>query len=151
MSKLPQPLYLRIAHCAYRGIELGVGLLSAAGAVASFLVGMVVMRSIGRNDSTGGDKTWQILSLVLSLPVGLWCGQLAWRLWTGRGRAGTPGLLSPATYLLFGVGAVVALVAILVTSRGSAAGGVAILLTLALTSFGMAKAQHRAERNARRR
>ena len=150
MKQHPEPSIARIAHGAYRGIEFLVGVLAAVGSAASFLMGILVIQSISQGQPTGAAKTGLLAILVLFIPVGAWCGQIAWRLWSGRGRAGTHGLLSPTAFALFGIGLLVGVAALLADSSTRSPRGVGILLATAFAMFGMAAAQRRAERKGRR-
>lgn len=140
----------RTAHWAYRLMEIAVGVLAAAGSAMSLLMAGGIVVVLARGQASGIDTKWKVLILLISIPLGVCCAQIAWRLWTGRGRARSGALLSPTMMVLSGAGLMAFLGALLLSSPGPSPVTAAMLLATSLALFGMAAAQRRAERKGRR-
>ena len=138
-----------MAPGVHRGVEVFVGLLAAGGGAASFVVGVRVLRSIAEGGFDGNGMTAKAFTLLLSLPLSMWCAQMAWRLWSGRGRAGTKAQLSPVMYAMTGV-ALLALFGVQMAGRHQpSVAGATVFVAAALGLFGLAGAQRRAERRSK--
>ncbi|HEY2921835.1 MAG TPA: hypothetical protein VGK77_22845 [Candidatus Binatia bacterium] len=113
---------------ANRAFEMLVCSLAAAAAAVLFL--FVVVASLGLLKGQSEFARPVILfALVMSVPVGAWCVESAWRLFTCRERADGSGLLSP-TLLIFAGLASLALAGFIMTEWGLAALGRAIMITI---------------------
>ena len=144
MKRHARPSLLRATAEAKRAFEVLVGALvsvpalffltTSLGAVAALLAGPARDRS-----------DWRIWAgAALGSVVGLWCAQIAWRLFTRHERRGG-GLLSPLVLVVFGIGCLAASIAIFVYRDPRNLTWIR-LLALAFACFGLARYRYHRER-----
>ncbi len=122
-----------------------VGILAAAAAAVLSLFVVVATLGLlkGQSEFT---RPVILFALIMSIPVGAWCVEIAWRLFTSRERADGGGLLSPFLLIFAGL-ACLALAVFFIANWGLAGieraimftTGAGVLFSLAGTRFRRAR------------